>query len=108
MDSIYNIKIELLKKCLEISEEILSNAENWEKLDELLDKRLGVIQELHDLNDEEEKYTEAQISQIDTLIRLITQIDQDVIKVLEEERKKVIESLKSNTREQKIADYGKV
>ena len=107
MDNTYEKKIELLKKCLEISEEILSNAENWEKLDELLDKRLDLIQELQEPDEEKESYTESQISQIDTLIKLITQIDKDVIKILEEERKKVIDSLKINTQGQKIAEYGK-
>lgn len=100
-------KIELLKQCLNISEDMLSNIKNLEKFDDLLNKRSEIIKTLQSLENENstESCSYTQKSQIDHLVKLITSLDNDVTKQIRDEQNKVIESMKVNYKEQKIASY---
>lgn len=111
LNDYYKEKIELLKDYVAKSEELLSNADEWESLDTILSHRDGLIQKLQSLETFFNKDLadggcfKAQEDQIDGLIKLVLDIDQDGIKIIEAEKEKLIEELKVNQQSQKVLDY---
>lgn len=108
----YVKKVDLLKRCLALSEELLSIQleDDWPLLDDLFSKREAVIQSLEKLDEDFDREvitscSQAQNSKIDQLVNLIMEIDKDLERLIVQEQDKIFESMKSNTQEQKIADY---
>ena len=104
------IKTQLLKQCISLSEEILSSIEDWESLNEIIFRRGKIIQKLENLELDFKKeelfsYSEAQKSQINQLVDLILSLDNDASKLIKDEQKKLIGSMKTNIKGQKIFNY---
>ncbi|MBC3797044.1 hypothetical protein [Acetobacterium tundrae] len=105
-------KIRILKEYVSKSEELLSSLKDWESIAGILENRDDLIKKLQNLEISfEEKNSRNSCSQeqkkkIDDLIKLISEIDQDVIKQIQEEQKKTMQGLKINHTNQKIANYG--
>ncbi|KNZ41752.1 hypothetical protein [Acetobacterium bakii] len=102
-------KIRLLKEYISKSEEVLSNVEQWELLNDILSEREYLIQKLQILEAENKAVmpncSQDQRTEIDGLVRLILDIDKDGIKMIEAEKKKIIGELKINQQSQKVSDY---
>lgn len=112
LNEYYPEKIRILKEYVSKSEELLSSLEAWESLNLILSDRDQLIQKLQILEtdfDQEalgQGCSQDQKDQIDQLIRLILDIDQDGIKMIQEEKDKIIGELKINQKSQKALDYG--
>jgi len=108
----YPQKIRLLKEYVSKSEELLSSLEVWESLNLILTDRDHLIQKLQSLETEfdneaiERGCSQDQKDQIDALTRLISDIDQDGISMIKDEKDKIIGELKINQQSQKALDYG--
>lgn len=107
----YCEKIRILKEYVSTGEELLSNIEKWESLAEILEERDALIEKLQKLEmrlREENSLTfgnEEQKRQISELIKLNSQIDQDIIRQIQEEKNKTIQDIKINHEKQRIASY---
>nr|WP_320026554.1 hypothetical protein [uncultured Acetobacterium sp.] len=104
-------KILILKEYVTKGEEILSSVEDWESLSGILEERdllIGKLQDLEihmKLNNPEICCTQEQNREIDNLIKLILDMDQNCIQLIQDEKKKTLKHLKANQQNQKIADY---
>lgn len=103
-------KMKLLRDCLSLSEELLSHLEEWEALDEILTRRASVIQALQNLEDMYPDEVIASCTQEEKLeagrmLSLILSLDRDAEKLMQQERKKILGSIKANVQEQRIAGY---
>jgi len=112
LNEYYPEKIRILKEYVSKSEELLSSLEAWESLNLILSDRDQLIHKLQILETDFEKEilgrscSQDQKDQIDQLTRLILDIDQDGIKMIQEEKDKIIGELKINQKSQKALDYG--
>jgi len=109
----YLQKINLLKQCLNLSEELMSSLIDWESLDGILSKRENIINQLQVLDQTVDKEivdscTQDQIFQIDNLIKLIVAFDKDTSKLIENEQTMIMQSIKTNLLEQKLMSYTKI
>lgn len=104
-------KILVLKEYVTKGEEILSSIEDWESLAAILEERDQLILRLKSM---EEHFTELKGNQvctieekrqIDSLIKLIMDMDQNCIHLIKAEQQKTIQDLKKNQQNQKVADY---
>ncbi|MDD3305789.1 MAG: flagellar protein FliT [Acetobacterium sp.] len=104
-------KILILKEYVTKGEEILSSIEDWESLAAILDEREQLILRL---KSQEDHFTEIKRNQvctlkekreIDNLIKLIQDMDQSCIHLIQAEQQKTLQDLKKNQQNQKIADY---
>ena len=103
-------KIQLLKQCISLSEELLSSLEDWESLNEILAKRGAVIQQLQNLDQSfgekaMHSCSEVQKSEINRLVSLILALDRDASKLIKEEQTNLMSAIKINRKEQKIFNY---
>lgn len=106
----YIQKINLLKQCLKLSEDLMSSLIDWESLDGILSKRENIIEQLQKLNQTIDKdivdsCTQEQIFQIDHLVKLILAFDKDTSKLLENEQMNTMQLIKANLLEQKLMNY---
>jgi len=104
-------KIQILKEYVTKGEEILSSIEDWESLAAILEERDQLILRLKSM---EEQFTELkgnqictieEKGQIDSLIKLIQDMDQNCIHLIKAEQQKTLQDLKKNQQNQKVADY---
>lgn len=104
-------KILVLKEYVTKGEEILSSIEDWESLAGILEERDQLILRLKSM---EERFTELkgnqvctieEKGQIDSLIKLILDMDQNCIHMIKAEQQKTLQDLKKNQQNQKVADY---
>lgn len=108
----YPEKIRILQEYVSKSEELLSSLEAGESLNVILSERDQLIQKLQILESSFDKEaiergcSQDQKNQIDQLIRLILDIDQDEIKMIQQEKDKIMEELKINQKSQRALDYG--
>ena len=107
----YNRKIELLKQCLQLSEELLSNIAQWEMLGEILGKRQMILDEIkknEDFygNEVADSCTRDQKQEINRLIKLITDLDKNASDKIRAEQENSLNSIKTNVQEQKLLNYG--
>lgn len=104
-------KILILKEYVTKGEEILSSVEDWESLAGILEERDQLIEKLQELEvyiklkNSEICCTQEQKREIDNLIKLILDMDQSCIRLIQDEKKKTLKDLKANQQNQKIADY---
>lgn len=105
----------LLKQYISLSEELLSIQleDDWPQMDGFFSERETVIQQLQNLDRDNDKTIIASCSpiqnaQIDQLVSLILEVDKNIEDLIKKERDKILESMKSNTHEQKIADYAAI
>ena len=108
----YPQKIRLLKEYVSKSEELLGSLEAWEALNMILTDRDHLIHKLQVLETDFDNEgsgsgcSQEQKDQVDQLIKLILDIDKDGIKMIQEEKDKIIVELKINQQSQKALDYG--
>ncbi|HVI42109.1 MAG TPA: hypothetical protein VM577_15765 [Anaerovoracaceae bacterium] len=107
----YSNKMALLKQCLMISEDFISSLENWESLNDILAKKNEVITEIELLEqsygkDIMDKCSQEQREEIDQLIKLILNLDQEAVKLIQKGQDTVLSSIKTNVQEQKLIQYG--
>lgn len=104
-------KIQILKDYVKKGEEILSNIEDWESLAGILAERDQLILKLKSLehqlnhNENDDYCSSKQKNQVDSLIKLILDLDANCINLIQEEQQKTIQDLKKNQQNQKVADY---
>lgn len=104
-------KIEILKNYVKKGEEILSSIEDWESLAGILEERDQLIERLQDLevqlkeNNSRSEYNSEEKGQIDSLIKLILDMDQSCINHIQAEQQKTLQELKKNQQNQKVVDY---
>lgn len=103
----------LFKECLSLSEELISSLEDWESLSDILSKRELIIQQLESLEVTFGKEAAASLpeemkTEIDQLIKLILDVDKDTANLIRKEQQNIINSLKANTQEQKLVQYGSI
>lgn len=104
-------KIHILKDYVKKGEEILSNIENWESLAGILEERDQMILKLQTLELQLRKHENddccslKQKNQVDSLVKLILDLDANCINLIQEEQQKTIQDLKKNQQNQKVADY---
>jgi len=104
-------KIRILKEYVSKGEALLSNIENWESLAGILAERDVLIEKLQELEtkfkqeNSQISYNEEQKSQINELIKINSEIDQDIIRQLRQEQKQTMQDLKTNRTNQKIVSY---
>lgn len=104
-------KIAVLKEYVTKGEELLSNIESWESLAGIIEERDILIAKLESIelrlkkSNSEPMYTAEQKTKINELIKLILDMDQDSMKLINEEKNKTVEDLKTNQKQQKIVSY---
>jgi len=104
-------KIQILKEYVSKGEEILSSIENWESLSLILEERDQLIIRLQNMEERFPKLkgnhgcTGEEKQQIDNLIKLILDMDQSCIHMIQAEQQKTLQDLKKNQQNQKVADY---
>lgn len=104
-------KIAVLKEYVAKGEELLSNIESWESLAGIIEERDILIAKLESIElrlkqgNSEPMYTTEQKTKINDLIKLILDMDQDSMKLINEEKNKTVEDLKTNQKHQKIVSY---
>ncbi|WP_373481526.1 flagellar protein FliT [Acetobacterium sp.] len=104
-------KILVLKEYVTKGEEILSSIEDWESLAEILEERDQLILRLKGMEEHFAELKGNQVctieekGQIDSLIKLILDMDQNCIHLIKAEQQKTLEDLKKNQQNQKVADY---
>lgn len=104
-------KISILKEYVTRGEEILSSIEDWESLAGILEKRDQLIIQLQNLEENSKASDENMIcsadekNQVDDLLKLILDMDKNCIKLIQDEKDKTMNDLKSNQQNQKIVDY---
>lgn len=104
-------KIRLLKEYVSTGEEILSSMESWEVLEGILAQRDYLIRKIENLEKtvEESKFvhpgTREQEEEINRLVKLILDIDQNAVEIVQEEQRKTMEDLKVNQQKKKFIDY---
>ncbi|MDD2217462.1 MAG: flagellar protein FliT [Eubacteriales bacterium] len=103
--------MQLLEDCLRLSEQLLSRLEDWEALDDILNKRGAVISDIQILDDMYPKdvidaCSGEQKIEAARLISLILRLDRDTENLLKKERDRIVASIKSNVKGQKVAGYG--
>lgn len=104
-------KIRILQEYVSKGEAVLSNIQDWESLPGILEERDQLIKKLQDLEVHFDQkngpitYAREQKDQIDGLVKLILDMDQNCIKLIQEEQKKTVRELKNNQQNQKIAGY---
>lgn len=104
-------KVLILKEYVTKGEEILSSIEDWENLATILEEREQLLIRLKSMEDQFTGLKGNQIctieekGQIDSLIKLITDMDQNCIQLIKSEQQKTLQDLKKNQQNQKVADY---
>lgn len=104
-------KIAVLTEYVTKGEELLSNIESWESLAGIIEERDILIAKLESIElrlkqtNSEPMYTPEQKTKINDLIKLILDMDQDSMKLINEEKNKTVEDLKTNQKQQKIVSY---
>ncbi|MDD3168207.1 MAG: hypothetical protein PHC91_01930, partial [Eubacteriales bacterium] len=78
----YQKKKALLKQCLTLSEELISNLDDWDSVPDLVSKREAVIQDLKNLEDGAGAPVKAALTkefkqELDQMIRLILDLEKD-------------------------------
>jgi hypothetical protein len=109
-------KKSLLKQCLNLSEELISNLEEWESFDDILKKREDVIEQIKELEEAKGKNIALGLSsemktELDQTLNLILELDKKTTELMRKEQKEIMASLKNNAQEQrvvqrKLAQYG--
>jgi hypothetical protein len=100
----------LLKQCLTLSEELISSIKGWEAVPEIVSKREAVIQQLKELEESTGASIKASLTkemkqELDQMIKLILDLDKDATSLIRGEQKGIMDSLKANTKEQKLVQY---
>jgi hypothetical protein len=103
----------LLKQCLNLSEELISNIEEWDSVPDIISKREIVIRELKVLEDSTKPSIKASLTkemkeELNQMIRLILDLDKDAASRIREEQKGIMDSLKTNTKGQKLIQYAQI
>lgn len=103
----------LLKQCLNLSEELISSIKEWDSVPDIISKREIVIQQLKELEDSTKPGIKASLTkemkqELDQMIHLILDLDKDAANLIRGEQKSIIESMKANTKEQKLIKYAQV
>lgn len=103
----------LLKQCLNLSEELISSIEEWDSVPDIISRREVVIQQLKTLEDSTKPSIKASLTkemkqELDQMIRLILDLDKDAASRIREEQKTIMESLKTNTKGQKLIQYAQI
>jgi len=104
-------KILVLKEYVTKGEEILSSIQDWESLAAILEERDQLILRLKSMEEHFAELKGNQVctieekGQIDSLIKLILDMDQNCIHLIQAEQQKTLQDLKKNQQNQKVADY---
>ncbi|MDR0570741.1 MAG: hypothetical protein LBG71_05945 [Clostridiales Family XIII bacterium] len=103
-------KHDILNRCLRLTEEILSSLEKWESLDRLFEERMGVIEELRNLEAAAgERITKVcakgEAERLDEALRLILSLDKRIGKAIQSAQSDLLDSMRSNTQEQRFMAY---
>lgn len=103
----------LLKQCLNLSEELIGSIEAWDSVPDIISKRDDVIRQLKELEDLAKPGVKASLTkemkqELDQMIRLILDLDKDAANLIRKEQKTIIESLKTNTKGQKLIQYAQI
>lgn len=106
----YQQKKALLKECLTLSEELISSIEDWDSVPDLVSKREAVILALKELEETAGTSVKAALTkdlkqELDQMIRLILDLDKDATNLIRTEQQNVLDSLKANTKGQKLTQY---
>ncbi|MGI6727414.1 MAG: hypothetical protein ACOX4P_02480 [Anaerovoracaceae bacterium] len=106
----FSKKIRLLKRCLFISEELLSSIDDWESLEYILSQRENVILELKELEESSDEKiknscTQSENKQIIQIISLLLDMDKDATRLIKENKDKLLHSMKTNLQEQRVVNY---
>ena len=111
-NQIFDLKIALLSQCVSISEELLSNLEEEkeEECVQILSKRDNIILELklleESLDDECKAIcTKAQETKINHYVKLLMDMNEDAIRLIQKKQGELLLSMKVNINEQKILNY---
>ena len=97
----------LLKECVSLSEELLSNLDNINMINEILSKRSDKIVQLQKLDDAygPQTLTDLQKSQINQIVSLLLGLDRDVMREIKVEQADVKNEMKVNTQNHKMVGY---
>ena len=104
-------KIQILKDYVTKGEEILSSIEDWESLAAILEERDQLLLRLKSMEEHfielkgNQVCTIEEKGQIDSLIKLIQDMDQNCIQLIKAEQQKTLQDLKKNQQNQKVVDY---
>jgi len=106
----YKQKKALLKECLTISEELMSSIEGWDSVPDLVSKREAMILELKKLEEAtgtaiKTALTKELKQELDQMIQLILDLDKNATNLIRTEQQNVLDSLKANTKGQKLMQY---
>ena len=103
-------KCGLLRECVSLSEEILSNIADIDTVNELLSAREEKIALLQELDDARGKAAMASLpdeqkAQIDQTVALLLGLDRDAVKEIESAQDELKRSMRTNTQTQKLVNY---
>lgn len=103
----------LLKQCLNLSEELIGSIEEWDSVPDIISQREVLIRELKVLEDSTKPSIKASLTkemkqELDQMIKLILDLDKDAAKLIRQEQKTIMESLKTNTKGQKLIQYTQI
>lgn len=106
----FSQKMALLKECLTITEEFMSRMEEWEELEQILNRREEVIRQIQQLEEAVDQAviqscTEEEKAEMNRMLSLILGLDQDAVKTLRQDQKDTMGVIKANVQGQKIAGY---
>jgi hypothetical protein len=100
-------KIDYLKQCIRITEDLLSNDTDDEKIRELIQRRGDVILLLAKLEREHKGVppTASEISTADQLIDLLLKLNIQAVQKIKKEQQDILDAMKVNIKEQKLTAY---
>ena len=100
----------LLKECVSLSEELLSNIGDWDAVNGALERRSEKIRQIKALDDAcgkapAEFWQQSQKAEIDQTVSLLLGLDRDAMKLIKDAQTDLKNSMKTNTKEHKLASY---
>lgn len=97
----------LLKECVSLSEELLSNIHDIDAVNRILYARSEKIRQLQELDDacDPASLSSKQKSQINQIVSLLLGLDRDAIKEIKGEQANVMNAMKANTKNHKMVGY---
>ena len=103
-------KIDRLKQCIRITEDLLSSISDETKLLDFLDQRSDVLQQLEESEKavtaaERASCSESDIAKIDQLVALLLQLDAQAVTSIKAELQDTLSAMKANVNEHKFIGY---
>ena len=99
-------KIEYLKQCIRLTEDLLSSGDDLEKIQTLIQQRGDVLLLIAELEKTPgEGVSASETATADQLIELLTKLNDQAVKKIKKEQQDILAAMKVNIKEHKLVGY---